>query len=241
MKSHKLIEIDNVVIANRVLKNLLNRTRTESVGLGLFYGKAGLGKTRWAWKTALENQYIYMRLECNATVKDFMTSLLSKLLYNTNQNSKVKGTHNDIYNQILDILQNDQNIVIFCDEIDYGFQKKKILATIRDLIDQSLATFVLIGMEQAKEKLKAMHSHYFDRCGSFMLFKELKYEDAEKLLKEVCEVAVDLETIKYVFSRCNGTMRILNKYIESLERIGKRLKKNELTFEEIKDIITKVE
>jgi hypothetical protein len=36
-------------------------------------------------------------------------------------------------------------------------------------------------------------------------------------------------------------MRILNKYIEALEKIGKRLKKNELSFDEIKDIITKLE
>ena len=240
MKAHQLIEIENVKGANRFLKNLLERTRTEIVGLGLVYGKAGLGKSRWAWKTAFENQYVYLRLESNANTKDFLKSLLAKLTRSTNP-SDIKGTQNDIYNRILDILQDDQHIVVFLDEIDYGFHNRKILASIRDFVDQSLATFVLVGMEQAKEKLKAMHSHYFDRCGNFIKFKELSYEDCEKLVKEVCEIKVDSEILKYIHSHSNGTMRILNKYIEALERIGKRLKKNELTFAEIKDIITKVE
>jgi predicted AAA+ superfamily ATPase len=241
MKTHQLIEIENVKNANRVLKNLLDRTRTEIVGLGLFYGKAGLGKSRWAWKTAFENQYVYLRLESNANTKDFLKALLAKLQRNTNPYCEIKGTQNDIYNQILDILQSDQNIVVFLDEIEYGFHNRKILATVRDFVDMSLATFVLIGMDKAKIKLKAMQNHYFDRCHNFMEFKELSYEDAEKLFKGVCDVVVDSEIVKYVFTRSNGTMRVLNKYIEALERIGKRLKKNELSFDEIKDVITKVE
>ena len=241
MKTHQLVEIENVKNANRQLKNLLERTKLEIVGLGLFYGKAGLGKSRWAWKTAFENQYIYLRLECNATVKDFLKALLARLQGSSNSYSDIKGTQSHIYRQILDILQGDQSIVVFLDEIDVGFHNRRILATIRDFIDLSLATFVLVGMEQAKDKLKAMHNHYFDRCNCFMKFQELSFEDAKKLLNEVCEVVIDNETMKYIFTRSNGTMRILYKHIEALERIGKRLKKSELTFDEIKDIISKVE
>ena len=241
MKTHQLVEIENVKKANRQLKNLLERTKTEICGLGLFYGRAGLGKSRWAWKTAFENQYVYLRLETNLTVKDFLKALLSKLLYNFNQDSDIKGTHNLLYNRILDILQDNQHIVVFLDEIDVVFHNRKILATIRDFIDQSLATFVLVGMEQAKDKLKAMHSHYFDRTHNFMLFQALSYEDSEKIFKEVCEVKLDNLIMKYIHTRSSGTMRILYKHIDALERISKRLKKSELFFEEIKDIITKVE
>jgi len=109
------------------------------------------------------------------------------------------------------------------------------------LVDLSLVTFVLIGMERAKEMLMRYSAHYFDRCGSFCQLHALSLEDAEKILKELCDVLVDIEIIKLIHKRCNGTMRILNKYIDALERIGKRAKKDELTFEEIKDIITKVE
>ena len=60
MKIKQLVETENVKSANRMLKNLLERTRTENVGLGLFYGRPGFGKTRWAIKTAQDNGYVYI-------------------------------------------------------------------------------------------------------------------------------------------------------------------------------------
>ena len=167
MKIKQLVEIENVKNANRVLRNLLDRPKTEVVGLGLFYGRAGLGKTRWATKTAQENGYIYIRLETNITTKDFLRELLSKLLHKTMPYYEVRGTCNEIYNQILDYLQSHQDTVILVDELDYGFSNEKILATIRDLVDQSLATFALISMEESKEKLVRMRSHFFDRTNAF--------------------------------------------------------------------------
>ena len=241
MKIKQLVEIENVKGANRVLKNLLDRTRTENVGIGLFYGRAGLGKTRWSSKMAQENGHIYIRLEANITTKDFLRDLLSKLLHKSMPLYEVKGTKNEIYNQILDFLQSEQDTVIFIDELDYGFCNEQILATVRDLADQSLTTFVLVGMEKSKEKLMKLNSHYFDRCNAFFEFKPLTEDDATLILKELCEVCVCMEIIKFVHNRCNGTMRIVNKYIDAIEKIARRMKKRELTFTEIKDIIIRVE
>ena len=241
MKIKQLVEIDNVKGANRVFKNLLERTRTENVGLGLFYGRAGLGKTRWATKIAQDNGYVYLRLESNITPKDFLRNLLTKLLHKTMPYYEVTGTQNELYNQILDILQNDQDIVVFVDELDYGFSNEKILATIRDLADQSLVTFVLVGMEKSKEKLSKMNAHYFDRCNGFFEFKPLTLPDAQKIINELCDVIVDNDIVKYIHSRCNGTMRIINKHIDAIERISKRMNRTELLFADIKDILTKVE
>jgi DNA transposition AAA+ family ATPase len=241
MKTHQLIEIENVKNANRILRNLLDRPKTEVVGLGLFYGRAGLGKTRWATKTAQDNGYIYIRLETNITTKDFLRELLSKLLHKTMPYYEVRGTCNEIYNQILDFLQSHQDTIIMVDELDYGFSNEKILATIRDLADQSLATFALIGMEEAKEKLVKMRSHFFDRTNAFWEFKPLSQDDAEKIFKAICEVVIDIQILQYIHKKSNGTMRILNKYIDAIERIGKRMKKTELTYDDIKDIIIRVE
>ena len=241
MKIKQLVEIENVKNANRVLKNLLERTRTENVGLGLFYGRAGLGKTRWATRTAQDNGYVYLRLESNITTKDFLRGLLSKLLHKTMPYYEVKGTQNEIYNQILDILQRDQDLTFLIDEVDYGFTNEKILATIRDWCDQSLVTFVLIGMERAKEKLVKLNSHFFDRTSALFEFRSLSEADSNKIITELCDIQVDEAIIKFIHNKSNGTMRIVNKYIDAIERIGKRLKKTELTFDDIKDIIVKVE
>ena len=241
MKIHQLIEIENVKGANRFLKNLLERTRTEIVGLGLVYGRPGLGKTRWTTRTAQDNGYIYQRLESNITTKDFLRELLFKLVCKEMPYYDVRGTMNEIYNQILDILQRNQNLVIIIDEIDYAFANERILATIRDLADQSLATFVIVGMEKAKEKLMRLNSHYRDRFVAYYEFKSLNLEDTEKIITELCDVKIDKPLIKLIYSQCEGTMRKVNKYIDAIERIAKRLKKSELNFDEIKDIIAKVE
>ena len=241
MKTHQLIEIENVKNANRALKNLLERTRTEVVGLGLFYGKPGLGKTRWAWKTAFDNDYIYFRLEVNMTTKNFISGLLSKLLQNNMPFLVTKGNKNDLYQQVLDILQSKPDIVLIIDEVDYAFQNKSILATIRDWSDQSLATFVLVGMQETKSKLLKLQPFYHDRFGGYFEFQGLRYEDTEKILRGVCEVKLDDEIIKFLHGKCNGTMRILNKFIDAIEKISKRLKIKEIRFDEIKDILTTVE
>ncbi|MCL2064096.1 MAG: ATP-binding protein, partial [Candidatus Cloacimonetes bacterium] len=187
MKTKQLIEIENVKGANRVLKNLLERTRTEIVGIGLFYGKPGLGKTRWMTKTAMENGFIYLRLEVNITTKDFLRELLTRLLHKTMPYYQVKGTQNEIYNQILDILQRDQNITILIDELDYAFNNEKILESIRDMADQSLATFVLAGMETSRERLLKHSPHFFSRTCATHLFRELSFEDTEMVIREICD------------------------------------------------------
>jgi DNA transposition AAA+ family ATPase len=241
MKTMQLVETENVKNANRVLKNLLERPKTEVVGLGLFYGSAGRGKTRWCIKTAQEKGYIYLRLETNITLKDFLKELLFRLSNRRIPYNEIKGSVNMIYSRVLEVLQNDSNSVIFIDEVDIAFQNVRILSTIRDLVDGSLATIVLIGMEKAKEMLIQMNRHYFDRCFSIYEFKQLNRGCTEMLVNSVCDVQVDSETIDYIHSKCNGTARIINKYIDGIERIARRMKKDSLSFNEIKEILTRVE
>jgi len=154
---------------------------------------------------------------------------------------QVKGTQNEIYNQILDILQRDQNITILIDEVDYAFNNEKILESIRDMADQSLATFVLAGMESSREGLLKHSPHFFSRTCATYFFRELNLEDTEMVIREICDVKVCPEIIKYIYTKSNGSMRIINKYIDAIEKIARKMKRSELGFSEIKDIISKLE
>jgi len=139
----------------------------------LFYGKVGLGKSRWATRTAHENDYIHVRLDANKRPKTFPRELLMCLLHKTMPYYEVVGTQNEIFNQILDLLQRDLNIVFFLDEIDDCFSNERILATVRYLADMSLVTFVLVGMEKAKEKLMRMDAHFFNLYNGFYEIESL--------------------------------------------------------------------
>jgi hypothetical protein len=237
MKTGKILEIENVLNANQALTALLMREKSESAGLGLFFGRPGLGKSRWAMSTALKKNYYYLRLEHGHTTRSFLGELLVTLKYRTARASDVCGSAKDIYNEVLDFLQNEPNVVILIDEIDYGFRKAGIIATIRDMVDQSFVSIVLIGMHTAKQSLLKLNAHYFDRCNAFCEFKNISQVDVGKLLSGISEVSCDDELVEYLHRASNGTLRLLIKHISNLEKIGKRLKKSELRYRDIKDLL----
>ena len=70
MKQGKLITTTNVVRADRAIEYLRKRPKLELVGLGLVYGKPGLGKSTWASRTAFSKGYIYLRLESTTTPQE---------------------------------------------------------------------------------------------------------------------------------------------------------------------------
>jgi hypothetical protein len=200
-----------------------------------------LGKSRWAFKTALDTGAIYMRLVANITVKEFLKKLLMKLEYKHLAPEAIYGTKHDIYTQIVSILQRNPGIVIFIDEVDYGFKNKDILASIRDFADESYATFVLVGMHDAKVQLLKMNTHYFDRCNGFCDFKELSKEDTANIMRGVCEVSVDDGISDFIYKKSNGTIRLINKYIEIIEEIGRKMKKSELIYKDISGVLSGLE
>ena len=62
MEQGKLIQTVNVTRAQQCIDFLLTRPKQEIVGLGMLYGKPGLGKTTFATRTAFRNGYTYLHL-----------------------------------------------------------------------------------------------------------------------------------------------------------------------------------
>jgi len=232
-----MVEIGNVRRATRRLHSLMNRVVSESVGIGLFYGLPGLGKTRWGLTMASLLKQKYIRLLENMTVKDFLRELLWKLKYSRKRRDSIQGTQNELYYEILDYLHEHPNTLIFVDECDYGFSKPRIMATIRDLADQSVATFALIGMENAKKSLQKMNAHYFDRCNSFCEFTPVSQQDVVLLASDVCDVELDKPLLECIWKKSSGTMRLLEKHFERLEAYAKEHKLSKLTLEGVSKLM----
>ena len=62
MREYTLAKTNNVKKGYELFDYLINRPKTEMVGLGLIYGPPGLGKSRFARQTAIQNNYIYFRM-----------------------------------------------------------------------------------------------------------------------------------------------------------------------------------
>ena len=221
MKEYGLARINNVQRACELIEYLKNRPKTEMVGLGLLFGEPGLGKSRFARLSAIQNDYIYFRLEASMTLKNFAIKLLEMIHFHFGiPKIKISGNSNIIINKALDVLRNYENTVIVIDEVDYAYKSPKILGTIRDIVDETLSIVILVGMADAKEKLLTLDTHYFDRCNFFCEFKPLNSEDIHLICKEVCEVKIDPRLVKALSEKTKGNIRKLIKILYSIENLA---------------------
>jgi replication-associated recombination protein RarA len=220
MKLEKMSAIENVTRAQNTLNILLTRPRSEMVGLGLIYGAPGLGKTRFAKRTAFTKGYVYMQLESTMNQRAFLKSLLRTLQIFYSVPAPIKGSKQQIFEEVRDILLLAPDTVIFIDEIDYAFSDKAMLGTIRDFVDTTTATIVLFGMQGAYASLLKANAHYFDRCNAFCEFQSLSRADTALICKEVSDVELAPEALKWIHDSSRGTIRKVIKNINFLEQVA---------------------
>jgi Cdc6-like AAA superfamily ATPase len=218
MKQGKLITTTNVVRADRAIEYLRKRPKLELVGLGLVYGKPGLGKSTWASRTAFSKGYIYLRLESTTTPKNFAQRLLSSLACRYNYgNVPTCGATNTIFKRCMAILENHEDAVIIVDEIDYAFSNKQLLGAIRDIVDETLAIVILVGMQNVKEKLLQVNEYYFDRCNVFCEFGSSDKKDISELCRQVMDKTPNDAMQEMIYRESTGNLRRAVKLIYGVE------------------------
>ena len=218
MQQGKLITTANVVKADRAIAYLKRRPKLELVGLGLVYGKPGLGKSTWASRTAFSKGYIYLRLESTTTPKNFAQRLLSSLASRYNYgNVPTCGATNTIFKRCMAILENHEDAVIIVDEIDYAFSNKQLLGAIRDIVDETLAIVILVGMQNAKEKLLQVNEYYFDRCNVFCEFSSSDKKDISELCRQVMDKTPNEAMKEMIYRESTGNLRRAIKLIYGVE------------------------
>jgi replication-associated recombination protein RarA len=188
------------------------------VGLGLIYGAPGTGKTRFARRFVIENNYLYLRLEATTTPKVFATQLLEALQNHYNITQRIKGSANELYNQAVEIIHDiPEDVVIFIDEIDYAFKKQSLLGMIRDIVDETVAVVILVGMQNAKNLLLKANAHYFDRCGYFVHFQNLPKKDTALVCERISEVKLNKPELDNIYKRSGGNLRKIIKLVYAYE------------------------
>lgn len=234
MKQGKLARLSNVISADKCIDYLINRPKMEMVGLGLIYGHPGLGKTTYAQRMAFSRGYMYLRLEAWMTPKTFAVALKSALLTHLGMgNNPVTGSCAGIFDSVIGILAEHPEVVIIIDEIDYAFREQKILSALRDIVDETLAVVVLVGMQNAKDRLYQINRYYFDRCGVFCEFQAPTKKDIAILAATVMEVQFGEDIVEYMHKRNQGTLRDTIKLIHSIESVARAKKIDKISVHEL--------
>jgi len=234
MKQGKLARLSNVVEADRCIEYLLARPKLEMVGLGLIYGQPGLGKTTYAQRMAFSRGYVYLRLESYMTPKTFAIALKTALMEHLKLGwMPITGACGSIFRSIIAILEEHPEVVIVIDEIDYAFREQKILGALRDIVDETLAVVILVGMQNARDRLFQINRYYFDRCGVFCEFKSPTKKDLAILAATVMEVQFGEDIVDYIHNRNQGTLRDTIKLIHSLESVARAKKLSVITVRDL--------
>ncbi len=259
MKQNTFVRTSNVLAAEGEIARLLARPRFELVGLGLIHGDRGLGKSRYGKQLAYRNGYIYLRLDASETAKSFSQKLWKALRYHLglpgapgssageagwggspgqgepDDYPAPHGSTNTLMNLCLAILGEPANkdTVIVLDEFDNALPDRILRESVRDIVDNSFATVVLIGMNQVKPKLEQRNPHFFDRCNFFCEFKPITLADAGLICRAAAEAPVDDKVVEYCYSLSHGNIRKLIKGLQFVEGKLKAHKGVKLTAREL--------
>ena len=218
MKTNILVETENVKRANKMISELLSRPKTEQRGLGLIYGPPGYGKTRYAEKTAFSNNWGYLRINATYTPKSFLQAIYQRLNWLINSDeSIISGFTSTLENLCIEMFQSNPELVIMIDEINLMIMEKKwdVLEIIRDFIDKSFATIILVGEEDTKKRLKVYNPHYFDRCAFFYKFTKNTKTDLMNIYKNLSNI--NSSFFLYAFICKRGACR---ENYKACEKIG---------------------
>lgn len=127
----------------------------------------------------------------------------------------------NLFQRCLGILEDHADTVIIIDEIDYAFKHESLLGAIRDIVDETTAIVILVGMQNAKDKLNQINEYYFDRCNFFYEFQDLPKKDIAQLCCEIMEIKFQPDIVDYVHFHSCGNVRKAMKLIRSVEEIGR--------------------
>jgi len=234
MLQGKLVKTRNVLEADNCIQYLLERPKMEMVGLGLIYGKPGLGKTTYASRVAFSKGYLYLRLEATTTAKSFAAELLLALYKRFNMGEFLPyGTANGLFKKCLAILEDNADTIIVIDEIDYAFRHPQLLGAIRDIVDETLTIVLLVGMQNARDRLLQINEYYFDRCNYFYEFTPVTKRDTRQLCKELLEIPFDNDVSDFIHFHSSGNLR---KAMKIMYEMDNTIKKHSLTSITLKDM-----
>ncbi len=230
MRTHVLSETKNILAARTALAYLLGRPVEHQPGLGMIYGHPGLGKTQFSQRTCILQQYIYYSAKKSDTGKSFIASLSYELMlrYRPADNPRLIGSRSTLFNLCVDLINHETSSgimpVIFIDEVDNIIHKphEEIVGMLRDIVDNTAAVVMLVGMQDLRQKIVKLNAHYYNRVVYFCEFKRLEPTDVRLLIRDLCEVSLDGAIIKNIVDESKGDARKVIKQIRLYEETALR-------------------
>ena len=205
------VKTNNVKRFITMMNNLQNRA--EGVpGMALVYGEPGLGKTQTINWWTFKNNAILVRCTQLMSARWLLSEILEEM-------GEIYGYKiSDCFKLVVrNLLVNPQIIII--DEVDYLTVDSRAVETLRDIHDKTNVPIVLVGMINAKSRLKKFN-HLYDRLSEIVKFEKFSKNDIKTIVQELSEVEMSDCAIRYIYTNLNRFRQIV-KVINKAEIIAK--------------------
>jgi len=247
MKTHILAPTKNVRRGLDCLRYLQARPVAHQVGLAMIYGRPGLGKTQFSMRYAIENNAVYLSALKASSPKSFVIELLRavRAVYEPQNAEPIRGTRAILFRELLDSINLHTTKahlpVIIVDEVDniLHHRHEDIVGMLRDIADNTVASVVLVGMQQLRDKIAKLNTHYYYRFIYFAEFRPIDNEDARLLCQQLSDITIADDLARFTSERgqANGDARKIVKAIRLYEEIAAKLGTKSLNLAEYQRIV----
>lgn len=206
--------LTNVLLLRDVIEQLRKRIG-DMPGIGVFYGRAGLGKTNACSSAAAAYDAVYVTLRDDFTRKSFLGTVLHDM------GVKAAGTAAHMFDQVAEELEKSRKPLIL-DMGDY-LVKRKLIDTLLDLYEAAHpSAVVLVGEERFPASLERASERFYDRVLVWRPAVPCSEDDARKLAKLYSpEVEIRDDLLRHTVERTAGVARKVSVNIENFRREGK--------------------
>jgi hypothetical protein len=207
----------NVLLLRRALDHLIKRN-PNLPGIGVFYGDAGLGKSKACAAAAAALGAVYVEVRSFFTKKAFLVSILTEM------GIKPADTIAEMVDQICQQLVLSKKPMIL-DEGDY-LVKRKLIELVRDLYENSGAAILLVGEERFPMALRRESERFYDRVLEWQPAERTDMEDARKLARLYSpDVEIRDDLLAEILKASRGVARRVAVNIENVRQEAKKAAK----------------
>lgn len=221
-----VVPVKNVARLQTMCDDLMNRPNGVP-GMGLVYGRTGLGKTTATTWYVIRKRAVLVRALALWSPQTMLATILREL------EAGASGSLSNMVDAVIESLR-ESNRPLFIDEADYVLDSTRMLDTLRDIHDYSSVPVVLIGMDGIKRKLDVRHrKQTIGRIARWVEFLPTDIADAMLVRTELVEhTRIDDELTKRLHERSGGSMRRIIVGLHNIESYARRKGLKEIGIED---------
>lgn len=204
----------NVLLMRRMMEHLVNRS-PNLPGIGVLYGRAGLGKSNACAYSASAYRAIYVELRDHFTRKVLLLEILREMAI------KPARTTSELFDQVCEELTRSRRPLIL-DMGDYLI-KRHLVDIVLDIYEGSGAAVAIVGEEGFAAALKRASERVYDRVLEWLPAEPADLDDARKLAKLYSpDVAIADELLAAILEKSARIARRIAVNIEYARQAAKR-------------------